>query len=43
MDEINQVKRAIRHENWKRMYEKYQSSGMTVKEWCGTQEISVRT
>ena len=43
MDEINQVKRAIRHENWKRMYEEYQSSGMTVKEWCGTQEISVRT
>ena len=43
MDEISEVKKAIRHENWKRMYEEYQSSGMTVKEWCGTQEISVKT
>ena len=43
MDEINEVKKAIRHENWKKMYEEYQSSGMTVKEWCGTQGISVKT
>jgi len=43
MDEINEVKKAIRHENWKRMYEEYQSNGMTVKDWCEAQGISVKT
>ena len=43
MYEISEVKRAIRHENWKLMYEEYQSSGMTVKDWCETQGISVKT
>jgi len=43
MDEINKVKKAIRHENWKRMYEDYLNSGMTVKDWCEAQGISVKT
>ena len=43
IDEINEVKRAIGHENWKRMYEEYKNSGMTVKNWCEAQEISVKT
>ena len=43
MDEISEVKKAIRHENWKRMYEEYQSSGMTVKDWCKVQGIPVKT
>ena len=43
MDEISEVKKAIRHENWKRMYEEYQNSGMTVKEWCTAQGIPVKT
>ena len=43
MDEIGEVKKAIRHENWKRMYEDYQNSGMTVKEWCTAQGIPVKT
>ena len=43
MDEINEVKKAIKHENWKRMYEEYQSSGKTVKDWCEAQRISVKT
>ena len=43
MDKISEVKQAIRHENWKRMYEEYQSSGMTVKDWCEAQGISVKT
>ena len=43
MDEIGEVKKAIRHENWKRMYEDYQNSGMTVKEWCKAQNIPVKT
>lgn len=43
MDEINEVKRTIRHENWKRMYEEYQSSGMTVKDWSEAHGISVKT
>lgn len=43
MDEINEVERGIRHENWKRMYEEYQNSGMKVKDWCEAQGISVKT
>ena len=43
MDEISEVKKAIRHENWKRMYDNYQNSGMTVKEWCTAQGIPVKT
>ena len=43
MDEISEVKKAIRHENWKRMYEEYQNSGMTVKEWCTAQGIHAKT
>ena len=42
MGEINEVKRAIRHENWKQMYEEYLNSGMTVKKWCEAQGISVK-
>ena len=43
MDEITEVKKSIRHENWKRMYEDYQNSGMKVCEWCSEQGISVKT
>ena len=43
MSEINEVKKAIRHENWKRMYEDYLNSGMAVKNWCEAQGISVKT
>lgn len=43
MDKISEVKKAIRHENWKRMYEDYLNSGMTVKDWCGAQEIPIKT
>ena len=43
MDEITEVKKSIRHENWKRMYEDYQSSGMKAREWCSEQGISVKT
>jgi len=43
MDAINEIKKSVRHENWKRTYEKYQSSGMTVKDWCKAQGISVKT
>ena len=43
MDEINEVKKAIRHENWKRMYEEYLNSGMTAKSWCEAQGMPVKT
>ena len=43
MNKINEVKRTIRHENWKLMYEEYQSSGMTVKDWSEAHGISVKT
>ena len=43
MSEINEVKKAIRHENWKRMYDDYLNSGMAVKNWCEAQGISVKT
>ena len=43
MDKITEAKLAVRHENWKRMYEDYQNSGMKVREWCSEQGISVKT
>ena len=43
MDKIAEAKLAVRHENWKRMYEDYQNSGMKVREWCSEQGISVKT
>lgn len=43
MDEINEVKKAIRHENWKQMYEEYLNSGMTAKSWCEAQGMPVKT
>ena len=30
MDKIVEVKQNVRHDNWKRMYEEYQKSGMKV-------------
>ena len=43
MDKIAEVKQTVRHENWKRMYEEYQRSGMKVSDWCVTQGLSVKT
>ena len=43
MDEISDVKKAIRHENWKQMYEEYLNSGMTAKSWCEAQGMAVKT
>ena len=43
MDKIAEVKQVVRHENWKRMYEEYQRSGMKVNDWCVMQGLSVKT
>lgn len=43
MDKIAEVKQVVRHENWKRMYEEFQRSGMKVNEWCVMQGLSVKT
>ena len=43
MDKIAQVKQVIRHENWKRMYEEYQRSGMKVNDWCVMKGLSVKS
>ena len=43
MDKIAEVKQTVRHENWKRMYEEYQRSGMKVSDWCVMQGLSVKT
>ena len=43
MDKIVEVKQNVRHDNWKRMYEEYQSSGMTVNDWCVMHGVSVKT
>ena len=43
MDKIAEVKQVVRHENWKRMYEEYQRSGMKVNDWCIMQGLSVKT
>lgn len=43
MDKIAEVRQVVRHENWKRMYEEYQRSGMKVNDWCVMQGLSVKT
>lgn len=43
MDKTAEAKLSARHENWKRMYEDFQNSGMKVREWCYKQGISVKT
>ena len=43
MDKIEEVKQVVRHDNWKRMYEEYQRSGMKVNDWCVIQGLSVKT
>ena len=43
MNKIAEVKQVVRHENWKRMYEEYQRSGMKVNDWCVMQGLSVKT
>ena len=43
MDKIAEVKQVVRHDNWKRMYEEYQRSGMKVNDWCVIQGLSVKT
>ena len=43
MDKIAEVKQVVRHENWKRMYEEYQRSGMKVNDWCVMQGLSIKT
>ena len=43
MDKIAEAKQVVRHENWKRMYEEYQRSGMKVNDWCIMQGLSVKT
>ena len=43
MDKIAEVKQVVRHDNWKRMYEEYQRSGMKVNDWCVMHGLSVKT
>lgn len=43
MDKIADIKRTVRHDNWRQMYEEYQSSGMKVNDWCVMQGLSVKT
>ena len=43
MDKIAEVKQVVRHENWKRMNEEYQRSGMKVNDWCVMQGLSIKT
>ncbi|MGN0492389.1 MAG: IS66 family insertion sequence element accessory protein TnpA [Acutalibacteraceae bacterium] len=43
MNEIAQAKAQIRLQNWQLMYSEYASSGLTVKEWCENNHLSVKT
>ena len=43
MNEIAQAKAQIRLKNWQMMYSEYANSGMTVKEWCESNNLSVKT
>ena len=43
MSEIAQAKAQVRLKNWQMMYSEYANSGMTVKEWCESNNLSVKT
>lgn len=43
MNEIAQAKTQVRLQNWQLMYSEYASSGLTVKEWCENNHLSVKT
>ena len=43
MNEIAQAKAQVRLQNWQMMYSEYANSGMTVKEWCENNNLSVKT
>ena len=43
MDKIESIKKKLRHNKWREMYEKYLSSGKTVVEWCAENGISKKT
>ena len=42
-DRIRQAKRAVRLNNWQRMYEEYLASGQTVRQWCADNNITPKT
>lgn len=43
MNEIAQAKTQVRLQNWQLMYSEYATSGLTVKEWCENNHLSVKT
>ena len=43
MNEIAQAKAQVKLQNWQQMYGEYASSGLTVKEWCENNHLSVKT
>lgn len=43
MDKIESVKKRVRHQEWRNMYESFLSSGQTVTEWCSENKMSKKT
>ena len=43
MDKIGSVKKRVRHQEWRKMYEAYLSSGQTVTEWCAENGVTKKT
>ena len=43
MDKIATAKRTAQYKAWAEMYEEYQISGKTVKEWCNVCGLSPKT
>ena len=43
MDKIESVKKRVRHQEWRKMYESFLSSGQTVTEWCAENGVTKKT
>lgn len=43
MNRIESVKKRVRHQKWREMYEEYLSSGKSVVQWCAENGVSKKT
>ena len=43
MDQVTQAKTELRLQSWSELIAECQSSCMTVKDWCATHDINIKT
>lgn len=43
MNKIESIKTEVRHQDWRKMYESFLSSGQTVTEWCAENGVAKKT